>query len=56
MRWMKGATEGELLLGGNIEGSQKNQFNLPASISSDGQGNLYVVDRDNHRIQRFDLQ
>ncbi len=35
-------------------GKGKGEFNLPASIISDKDGNLYVTDQDNHRIQKFD--
>lgn len=56
MCWLKGAKRGEVIVGGDGEGSQNNQLSRPASISIDNQGNLYVVDRDNHRIQRFELQ
>ncbi|MBI4791022.1 MAG: TIGR03663 family protein [Chloroflexi bacterium] len=30
------------------------QFNYPRSVAMDAQGNIYVVDSDNHRIQKFD--
>ena len=56
MRWLKGAKEGEMLVGGKGRGSANEQFDQPASISLDARGNLYVVDRDNHRVQRFDVQ
>ncbi|CAF4337478.1 unnamed protein product, partial [Adineta steineri] len=55
IRWSSGATEGEIILGGNEQGTQANQLNYPQEISFDRQGNLYVVDRSNHRIQKFDL-
>ncbi|OGR96999.1 MAG: hypothetical protein A2V88_09335 [Elusimicrobia bacterium RBG_16_66_12] len=34
-------------------GSGDGQFNAPHSLAVDGDGNVYVVDRDNHRIQKF---
>jgi DNA-binding beta-propeller fold protein YncE len=37
-------------------GVEPGQFNLPHSICADRQGNLYVADRENHRIQMFDDQ
>src|SRR5271156_6546939 len=35
-------------------GSQPGQFNVPHSIAADAQGNVYVADRGNRRIQVFD--
>jgi DNA-binding beta-propeller fold protein YncE len=35
-------------------GSGPGQFNTPHAIATDAQGNVYVADRGNHRIQVFD--
>jgi DNA-binding beta-propeller fold protein YncE len=35
-------------------GDKPGQFNTPHSIAIDAQGNIYVADRGNHRIQVFD--
>ena len=35
------------------KGSGKGQFNCPQGIACDSTGNVYVADRDNHRIQVF---
>jgi len=35
-------------------GDGPNQFNLPHAITADAQGNIYVADRGNWRIQKFD--
>ena len=35
-------------------GSGEGEFNEPAGITIDADGNLYVVDRLNHRVQKFD--
>jgi sugar lactone lactonase YvrE len=48
-----GSREGSIVLGGNGKGKQPNQFNGPDGLSFDRQGYLYVVDRGNHRIQKF---
>ena len=56
MRWTKDATKGQALVGDNGRGSRVDQLNGPASASLDDRGNLYIVDQDNHRIQRFDVQ
>ncbi|CAF4038558.1 unnamed protein product [Adineta steineri] len=34
---------------------QGNQLNVPMSLSFDGEGNLYVTDRWNHRIEKFKI-
>lgn len=36
------------------EGSGNGQFRLPQGIDTDSMGNIYVVDTDNSRIQKFD--
>lgn len=36
-----------------VRGSENGQFWNPTGIAADSQGNVYVVDRDNHRIQTF---
>ena len=35
-------------------GDGPGQFNIPHSIATDAQGNVYVADRGNRRIQVFD--
>jgi DNA-binding beta-propeller fold protein YncE len=55
MRWVKGATEGSVIVGGNGEGGQSNQLNVPAGLSFDRHGNLYVVDEENDRVQKFNI-
>ncbi len=36
-----------------ILGSDNSHFNQPATIVFDSQGNFYVVDTENHRVQKF---
>ena len=55
MRWVKGATEGSVIVGGNGRGGQSNQLNEPFGLSFDRHGNLYVVDYGNHRVQKFNI-
>jgi hypothetical protein len=55
MCWPKGSKEGRTVVGGNGYGEQPNQFNDLRGLSFDRQGNLYVVDRDNNRVQKFDI-
>jgi sugar lactone lactonase YvrE len=55
MRWLKGAEEGTIIVGGNGRGEQSNQLLYPADLSFDQQNNLYVLDHGNHRVQKFDI-
>jgi DNA-binding beta-propeller fold protein YncE len=55
MRWVKGATQGSVIVGGNGEGWQSNQLKVPFGLSFDRQGNLYVVDAGNNRVQKFNI-
>jgi YD repeat-containing protein len=36
------------------QGSANGQFNHPADVAIDAQRNLFVIDRENHRVQKFD--
>ncbi len=56
MRWLKGAKEGTIVVGGNGKGEQVNQFNGPVDLSFDRENNLYVVDWNNHRVEKFDVK
>ena len=38
--------------GGNGQGSLANQFSNPSGLAVDGSGNLYVADKENHRVQK----
>ena len=55
MCWSSGSAEGRVIVGGNGEGKQSNQFNNPRGLSFDRNNNLYVVDRMNNRIQFFSV-
>ena len=44
---------GTIMIGGNGQGNQPNQLNYPIDSSFDQQNNLYVLDRDNYRVQKF---
>ena len=44
VRWRKGATAGEVLVGGNGAGSRSDQLNWPTDLVFDRHCNLYVVD------------
>jgi sugar lactone lactonase YvrE len=55
MRWVKGATQGSVIVGGNGLGRQWNQLSYPIGLSFDRHGNLYVADTRNHRVQKFNI-
>jgi hypothetical protein len=55
MRWVKGAREGSVIVGGNGRGRQWNQLDRPEGLSFDQHGNLYVIDAGNHRVQEFNI-
>ncbi|CAF4282212.1 unnamed protein product, partial [Adineta steineri] len=55
MRWCEGKEEGEIVVGGNGKGDQSNQLNSPSDLSFDDEGNLYVAEYWNHRIQKFEI-
>ncbi|CAF3404196.1 unnamed protein product [Rotaria socialis] len=57
MRWTQGdKKQGTVTVGGNGQGAGANQLNFVRSLSFDRHGNLYVVDRDNERVQRFSIE
>jgi tripartite motif-containing protein 71 len=46
-------TVANVLMSGGGPGTGKGQFQTPRDISVDNEGNIYVVDSRNHRIQKF---
>ena len=46
-------TVGTIVAGGNKNGSNANQLNLPQDVFVDKKGYIYVADAGNNRIQRF---
>ncbi|CAM4770672.1 unnamed protein product [Rotaria magnacalcarata] len=57
MRWTRGEKkQGTVIVGGNGFGAGPNQFYYPVGLSFDRHGNLYVVDSNNHRVQRFSIE
>ena len=53
VRWLKDSTEGELVVGDCVEGDNDNQLNGPSGIAFDNENNLYVVNQENNRVQKF---
>jgi len=53
-RLVKYDRNGRFLKQAGTRGSQPGQLNLPHSLAMDAQGNAYVADRSNTRIQVFD--
>jgi DNA-binding beta-propeller fold protein YncE len=50
----KFSADGELLLSWGEPGGEPGQFRLPHSVRVDKQGLVWIVDRENHRIQIFE--
>jgi hypothetical protein len=50
----KFAPDGKHILSWGASGTEPGQFNLPHNICCDGDGWVYVADRENHRVQVFD--
>ena len=53
--WLNGASQGRTIAGNGSMGNSVYQLNNPSQIRFDSNYNLYVVDTNNCRIQRFDL-
>jgi DNA-binding beta-propeller fold protein YncE len=50
----KYSPDGKLLFSWGEPGTRPGQFNIPHNICCDADDNVYVADRENHRIQVFD--
>ncbi|CAF1030033.1 unnamed protein product [Adineta steineri] len=55
IRSLNGSRKCDIIVGGNGKGNRSNQLSNPSDLSFDQYGNLYVVDKSNHRIQKFDI-
>lgn len=56
MRWRKNASRGEVIAGNKyLPGDAPDQLNGPEGLKFDLDGNLFIVDSNNNRIQRFDI-
>ena len=55
-RVAKFSKEGKYLFEWGEFGNEKGEFNIPHGIDLDNEGNVYVADRENNRIQKFDAK
>ena len=53
-RVVKFSKEGRFITAWGKKGDGDGEFNLPHSVAVDGQGRVYVGDRENYRVQVFD--
>ena len=55
VRWLVGATSGTVVVGnrGAGSGSGSDQLDTPTDLQFDQNGNLYVSDSGNNRVQKF---
>jgi peptidylamidoglycolate lyase len=53
-RIIKFSSDGKYLFEWGKKGNKEGEFNIPHSIDLDANGNVYVADRENSRIQVFD--
>ena len=54
-RVIKFSKEGKYLFEWGKKGDKAGEFNIPHGIDLDAHGNIYVADRENNRIQKFDV-
>ncbi|WP_415830964.1 FG-GAP-like repeat-containing protein, partial [Flavobacterium weaverense] len=53
-KWLKNATAGTTVAGGNGQGSAANQLQSPQGLFVDLSGNVFIADSGNRRIQKWD--
>jgi hypothetical protein len=58
VKWTTNYTAGGICIVGcsRIAGTNATQLNGPRDLKFDSQGNLYVSDQSNHRIQKYMIQ
>jgi peptidylamidoglycolate lyase len=54
-RVVKFSKEGKYLFEWGKKGTGQSEFNIPHGIALDSHGNVFVADRENNRIQEFDM-
>ena len=55
MRWPEGSTAGTVMVGGYGTGTAMIQFYGVYGLSFDAQGNFYIMDCGNDRVQKYEL-
>ena len=53
IRWQQGASQGEVIAGGNGAGNRTDQLALPRFAAMDQQGTLYVTEYTNKRVNKW---
>jgi hypothetical protein len=53
MKWMDGAKEGIVVVGGQDLGNDLSQLSYPRGLIVDQMNTIYVADFENHRIMRW---
>ncbi|CAF3934311.1 unnamed protein product [Rotaria sordida] len=53
MRWPKGSKAGNVIIGGQGIGGGIAQLDYPEDVAFDPQGNMYVDDLNNNRVQMY---
>ncbi|CAF1075166.1 unnamed protein product [Rotaria sp. Silwood1] len=54
-RWLPGALKGDTIVGGFDNDNPNTQMMIPVALTFDSEGNLFVTDINNHRVQKFAL-
>jgi len=52
-RWVPNAPTGTIVIGGGAAASSPNGLNNHSDLTFDHEGNLYIVDTNNNRVQKF---
>ena len=56
LRWLQGVIEPIVVVGEKGTGNASNQLHCGGDMSFDREGNLYVLEVENHRVQRFSIE
>jgi sugar lactone lactonase YvrE len=53
VKWMPGATDGQVVAGGNGKGNDSNQFEFVTKVVVHNNGTMFICDTYNFRVQRW---
>ena len=56
IRWTNGSTSEDIIAGSQRNGDQSHELDGPEDLAFDLDGNLYIADYYNHRIQMFSIE